>query len=219
MLIQIVTSLGISGILSSALLAAGVIDFGQYFALIIASLAASLLPDISSDNRQTKAHAFALLGLILGLICCSVLMPEYGLIASAAAAIAVFCLFRFGLFSASLHLLRSHGAFESLTLAVLTTEVSLIISHQLLLLSNTMTALLGLFAFYGYVIRLLIGTTVSNNTGKRHFKSLKLIEFKVWWLYLILYIVIVILYWFTPDWQQLVDTLKHSFTQINLWWS
>ncbi len=210
-----------SGVLSTSLLGANIVNSTEAVLLWIVGTLGGVLPDVDSDNSTTLNILFG----IITLLSITAVLSQLGEGVSTLEIWVVIALvygftnwFVRPIFeSYTVH----RGIFHSLLSSVFISALSIVIAYELTYLNAIMSWLMGLFIFIGYITHLVLdevySVDFSNVRVKRSFgTACKLYEYKNIKASLLMLLLVGCIFLMAPNTQGVKSTLlsKHTFVKI-----
>ena len=208
--------MSLSGAAATSLLVAGVAgreDAVWYWGL---GTLGSLLPDIDSDHSTPVRLAFTLASVLIAFAAMFSAAAWFHTVPELLTIwIAAYLFFRWGIFHLFGSLTTHRGIFHSLPAALLFAAITASTAHYLYQVQALTAWLCGLFVAFGYVVHLLLDELYSVNLFGLHTRRSFGTAFKLYYAKsvpstLLMYLVLALTLFFSPDARPLADVLLRT---------
>lgn len=211
---HIAASAGISMVLGTVLYGAHMVNAPQAVSLIVLGSIGGVLPDIDADQSKALRMVFQLLSAVVAFFIMFKLLNKTGVLFGLIMWGFIFAGIRFSLCHYFCELTKHRGIFHSLPMGAVFGFAITAIAYHWLHLTISVAWFAGIFLFLGYAIHLIIDEGGGFRDPKRAFKNFfvsigKLLGFGNWYTFFAVYIIAVVLFFFTPS-------IKEFYNQVFL---
>ncbi|MCF6766536.1 metal-dependent hydrolase [Thiotrichales bacterium 19S3-7] len=207
---HLTASVCLSSIASVCLYRIDMLTLNEAINLAMIGIAAGFIADTDSDNEAASALFFSLFGLIAAIVTLlNFTLSDYSILLNIIIFTTIYLGSRYGLAKLVPKLTQRRGIFHSIPMAVaLSFAVTLYCLH-ILKLEVEVAWFAGVYVFFNYLLHLILdevyAVDLANNSYRlSYFSSIKLLNLKPWWPYLICYLLITIMIYFLPSFESLI---------------
>jgi len=214
-----------SGTLSLTVYKAGLIDDSGFLMCVVLGTVGGLLPDLDSDNSTPIKLGFNIISFIFAFGLVMHWRSELSLLALMALWLAGYGFMRYVVFYIFTNMTVHRGVIHSVPYMAILGLGLTCLSYYVLQLPLTASWFYGLFLFGGAMVHLLLDELYSVNLmGARMKRSsgtaMKFYQDKDRWWYLLLYVILALLVYFSPPfdtfWEQLRDPSPWARLKIGM---
>ncbi|WP_201582762.1 metal-dependent hydrolase [Psychrobacter immobilis] len=215
-----------SGTMSLAVYKAGLIDDSGFLMCVALGTIGGLLPDLDSDHSTPIKLGFNITSFIFAFGLVMHWRNELSLLALIALWLVGYGFMRYVVFAIFTNMTVHRGVIHSVPyMAILGLGLSCL-SYYGLHLPLTASWFYGLFLFGGAMVHLALDELYSVNLSNMKMKrssgtAMKFYQYKDKWWYLLLYVILALLIYFAPPfdefWQQLRDPAPWAKLKLGLW--
>ena len=216
----------VSGTMSLTVYKAGLIDDSGFLMCVALGTIGGLLPDLDSDNSTPIKLGFNITSFIFAFGLVMHWRSELSLLALIALWLAGYGFMRYVVFSIFTNMTVHRGVIHSVPYMAIMGLGMTYVSYDILNLSLTVSWFYGLFLFGGAMVHLALDELYSVNLSNMKMKrssgtAMKFYQHKDKWWYLLLYVMLALLVYFAPPfdefWQQLRDPAPWAKLKLGLW--
>ena len=216
----------VSGTMSLTVYKAGLIDDSGFLMCAALGTIGGLLPDLDSDNSTPIKLGFNITSFIFAFGLVMHWRSELSLLALIALWLAGYGFMRYVVFSIFTKMTVHRGVIHSVPYMAIMGIGMTYVSYDILALPLTVSWFYGLFLFGGAMVHLALDELYSVNLSNMKMKrssgtAMKFYQHKDKGWYLLLYVMLALLVYFAPPfdefWQQLRDPTPWAKLKLGLW--
>ncbi len=206
-----------SGMLATLCLQVGFVDAKDALLLASVGVIGGILPDIDLHYSHPSRILFSLLGIVVAFLWIFSAENHLSIIELWGAGLGIYLFVRFPIWALFQNFTVHRGSIHSIATALLFCFVTSAISFHFFNKSPFISWLLGLFIFLGFILHLVLDEIYSvdfmGHRLKRSFgTALKLFDFKERISSIVIVVLSMTVWFFTPDASQFIDTLTSPET-------
>ncbi|MDY6834940.1 MAG: metal-dependent hydrolase [Chloroflexota bacterium] len=206
-----------SGLVSTALLGAGIVSPIEVVALWGAGTLGGILPDIDADHSTAVKSIFTALAVVLGVSALFGLADSYSILELWMAFALTYCLVRYPVLKIFYRFTVHRGIFHSIVAAVFFGFLTASLSFHFFDLEAQLSWILGTFISLGYIIHLSLDETYSVDLADNELKSsfgtaLELFDYSNLKTSALMISAMVVVFFITPDIESLTSWLFAAST-------
>ena len=206
-----------SGMLATLCLQVGFVDAKDALLLASAGVIGGILPDIDLHYSHPSRILFSLLGIVMAFLWVFSAENHLSVIELWGAGLGIYLFMRFPVWALFQKFTVHRGSVHSIAAALLFCFSTVAISFHFFARPAFTSWLIGLFIFLGFILHLVLDEIYSvdfmGHRLKRSFgTALKLFDFKERISSVVLAVSILLMWFFTPDASQFIDTLTSPET-------
>jgi hypothetical protein len=206
-----------SGMLATLCLQVGFVDAKDALLLASVGVLGGILPDIDLHYSHPSRILFSLLGIVVAFLWVFSAENHLSIIELWGAGLGIYLFVRFPIWGLFQNFTVHRGSIHSIAMALLSCFITTALSYNFFAKPPFIAWLIGLFIFLGFILHLLLDEIYSvdfmGHRLKRSFgTALKLFDFKEKISSAVIIASIMLVWFFTPDISQFIDTLTSSET-------
>jgi hypothetical protein len=206
-----------SGMLATLCLQVGFVDAKDALLLASVGVIGGILPDIDLHYSHPSRILFSLLGIVAAFLWVFSAENHLSIIYLWGAGLGIYLFVRFPIWVLFQNFTVHRGSIHSIATALLFCFATTAISFHFFAKSPFIAWLIGLFIFLGFILHLILDEIYSvdfmGHRLKRSFgTALKLFDFKERISSIVIVVLSIALWFFTPDASQFIDTLTSPET-------
>jgi hypothetical protein len=203
--------------LATLCLQVGFVDAKDALLLASVGVIGGILPDIDLHYSHPSRILFSLLGIVAAFLWVFSAENHLSIIELWGAGIGIYLFVRFPIWALFQNFTVHRGSIHSIATALLFCFVAAAISFHFFSKTPFISWLVGLFIFLGFILHLILDEIYSvdfmGHRLKRSFgTALKLFDFKERMSSIVIVVLSIALWFFTPDASQFIDTLTSPET-------
>lgn len=206
-----------SGMLATLCLQVGFVDAQDALLLASAGVIGGILPDIDLHYSHPSRILFSLLGIVVAFIWVFSAENHLSIIQLWGAGLGLYLIVRFPIWALFQKLTVHRGSIHSISVALLFCFATAALSFHFFAKQPFIAWLIGLFIFLGFILHLVLDELYSvdfmGHRLKRSFgTAFKLFDFKERVTSAVIVCLTIMMWFFTPDASQFIDTLTSPET-------
>jgi len=206
-----------SAVLSASLLSMDILTPNYTVVAFAIGTLGSLLPDIDADNSKAIEVAFSVISILVTIVLVFSNAEVFSIIELLIFAGVIFSTIRFGFIDIFRKISKHRGMFHSIPVALIWGLGTTVLAYKLFNLPSLVSWIYGLMMSFGYLVHLTLDEIYSVDLGNRRIKksfgtALKLYT-KNSMQTILIYAVLVILIFMTPDF----SLVKSSLLSYDAW--